>query len=110
MSIFKRIIKIINASIPDTDDRRDYSYNEPPKRDFHKAPEVNINKEIAGYYANLEIPYDSDMITVTKAWKTLLKKYHPDLHGMNKDKAKVANEITQGINHAYKKIKEYKKG
>ena len=50
------------------------------------------------------------MITVTKAWKTLLKKYHPDLHGMNKDKAKVANEITQGINHAYKKIKEYKKG
>lgn len=65
--------------------------------------------KIAGYYANLEIPYGSDLETVKKAWKTQLAKYHPDRHSADAEKQRVATEITKGLNHAYRELEKHLK-
>jgi hypothetical protein len=70
-----------------------------------QRPEVKtMDTVLAQYYANLEIPYGSDRNTVTRAWKRLLKKYHPDLHSSDPEKKHIANIVTQKLNEAYREI------
>lgn len=61
---------------------------------------------LARYYANLELPYGADLITVRQAWKNLLRKYHPDLHSHDPEKRRVATELTQGLNRAYEELEK----
>ena len=65
---------------------------------------VPLDPELAGYYANLEIPYGSDLETARRAWRSLMKKYHPDLHSQNLQKREVANELTAELTKAYQEI------
>ncbi len=62
--------------------------------------------ELAGYYANLEVPYGADLETVRTSWKRLLAKYHPDLHSSDPQKQHVATELTKGLNTAYKALEK----
>lgn len=66
----------------------------------------DLDPELAGYYANLEVPYGSDLDTVRQAWKKLLRKYHPDLHSTDPEKRRIATELTQGLNHAYRELEK----
>ncbi|MFQ5582996.1 MAG: DnaJ family molecular chaperone [Calditrichia bacterium] len=66
-----------------------------------------IDPQLATYFANLEIPYGSDLETAKKAWKSLVKKYHPDLHSSDPLKQKTANELVQGINKAFEEIRKH---
>ena len=61
-------------------------------------------------YAALEIPYDSDLSTARKAWRTLLRQYHPDLHSTDDEKQKIAHEVSQQLNDALDIIKNHKGG
>lgn len=60
--------------------------------------------QLAQYYANLETPYGSDKETVTRAWKGLLRRYHPDLHSSDTEKKQIATDLTQKLNEAYNEI------
>jgi DnaJ-domain-containing protein 1 len=62
------------------------------------------NAELAGYYANLEIPYGSNLRTVRAAWKHMMNKYHPDLHGADAQKRQVAGELTAELTRAYQEL------
>jgi curved DNA-binding protein CbpA len=59
---------------------------------------------LAGYYANLEIPYGSDLSAVRSAWKQMMKRYHPDLHGEDPEKRQVASELTAELTRAYQEL------
>jgi DnaJ-domain-containing protein 1 len=59
---------------------------------------------LAKYYANLEIPVGSDRETIKTAWKTQMKKYHPDLHGSDPEKKQIAEELTRQLNEAYRTL------
>lgn len=63
-----------------------------------------MDPQIAGYYANLEIPYGSDLEAVREAWKRLLRKYHPDLHSSDLEKQKTATELVKGLNDALEEL------
>ncbi len=108
MSITKRLYNILKSYIKlDKIDSKSYNSDFNNSDDFTSETFIdNKDKEIRKYYANLEIPYASNIETVTRAWKRLLKKYHPDLHSTDPDKLILAQELTKGINHAYEKIKE----
>lgn len=68
------------------------------------SPRPSIDAELADYYANLEVPYGSDLVTVREARKRLLRKYHPDLHSADREKRRIATELTQGLNRAYEQL------
>lgn len=59
---------------------------------------------LASYYANLEVPYGSDLRAVAKAWKAQVKKYHPDLHADDPRRQELANQVVQGLNRAYEEL------
>lgn len=63
--------------------------------------------ELEGYYANLEVPFGADLKTVEAAWKSLQRRYHPDLHGQDPQRQKTATEIVKGLNRAYEAIKKH---
>jgi hypothetical protein len=56
-------------------------------------------------YANLEVPFDADIETVKKSYKTLMMRYHPDKHAGNPEKQRVALEITKKINESFERIR-----
>ncbi|MBT5375878.1 MAG: J domain-containing protein [Nitrospinaceae bacterium] len=59
---------------------------------------------LAKFYANLEIPVGSDRATIKNAWKTQMKKYHPDLHGADPKKQQIAEELTRQLTQAYRAL------
>lgn len=74
---------------------------QPPKREPSK------DEKIAGYYANLETPYGADLETVKKAYRKLMKQYHPDKFSGDTEKQKTATEITKQLNEAYQALEKY---
>ena len=71
---------------------------------FETCQEETRSDPLAKYYANLEIPVGSDRETIKTAWKTQMKKYHPDLHGSNQKKKQIAEELTRQLNQAYRTL------
>ena len=64
------------------------------------------DSDIARFYANLEIPVGSDLETTRQAWRRLMKRYHPDLHGADPRKREIATEITKELTRAYREIEK----
>ena len=73
------------------------SHAEPP-------PHYGADSRLAGYYANLEVPYGSDLEVVRAAWKRQMKKYHPDMHADDAEKRRVANELAAALTTAYREL------
>ncbi len=53
------------------------------------------------YYKDLEVPFGTPFPEIKKAYRKLIKKYHPDLYQGDKKKLDIAQEITRKINEAY---------
>lgn len=62
------------------------------------------NDKIAKYYKVLDLPYGADFEQVKAAYRKLMKKYHPDLHGSTPQKQKAANELTVQVTQAYNEL------
>src|SRR5262245_42828635 len=58
-------------------------------------------------YAALEVPAGSDMETVKKSYRRLMRKYHPDLHVGTPEKARAATDLTQRLTQAYKTLEKH---
>ncbi|HXU82922.1 MAG TPA: J domain-containing protein [Polyangia bacterium] len=71
----------------------------PPQRASHAD-------EIRRAYASLEVPPGSDFETVRKAYRTLMRKYHPDRHAQTPEKQKAATELAQKLTQAYKLLEK----
>lgn len=64
-------------------------------------------KSIREYYANLEVPFGSDLETVKLSYRRLLRKYHPDRHAESPEMEALATELTQEITRAYRAVEAY---
>lgn len=80
----------------------------PPEPD--RVVDPVIDPVIAGYYANLEIEVGSDLETVTRAWKRLVREYHPDRYAGTKEREAEATRLVQELNHAYRELSAYLTG
>ena len=126
MSLFSRISRLIRANINFRGEveqdppgsfyedfrRKQQSRTSETRGDdagYHegRAGGIKDDPELARYYANLEVPYGSDLATVTRAWKALLKRYHPDKHSTDPEKQRVANDLVQQLNHAYEQLRRH---
>ncbi len=118
MSLFSRIRRIIQANLRirredevEIDEsvweelhrsRREYA-GQPGRDDSSHPPH---DPELARLYANLEVPYGSDLETVTQSWKRMLRQYHPDMHSGDPEKQQVANQLVQELNRSYEELKK----
>jgi DnaJ-domain-containing protein 1 len=57
-------------------------------------------------YSALEVPPGSDFETVRKAYRRLMRKYHPDLHGGSPEEQRAANDLAQRLTEAYKLLEK----
>ncbi len=115
MSVFSRMYDILKSNISDRfgrDEQDDFDLYDFLKQERQpNAPrngrkQQNRDPELAKFYANLETPYGSDLATVRKSYKRLMRKYHPDLHSKDPRKTQIANEIVQGLNQAYSELEK----
>jgi len=60
---------------------------------------------LAQYYAQLECPYGSDLTAVRKAYRSMMRKYHPDMHSGSPEKQRVATDLSQRLTAAYNELK-----
>jgi hypothetical protein len=110
MDVLARFYRILRANFPTggpapVEEDGPWSWKPgyaPGSQRPDSSPE--IDPQLAVYYANLEIPYGSELADVRKAWKRLLKKYHPDLHAGDANKRQVANQLTAQLTEAYKEL------
>ncbi|PWJ43952.1 J domain-containing protein [Sediminitomix flava] len=61
------------------------------------------------YYAALEIPYGSSFAVVKKAYKKMIRVYHPDLYHNQPEKQDIAQKVTRKINEAYNHFEQKEK-
>jgi DnaJ-domain-containing protein 1 len=57
-------------------------------------------------YAALEVPPGSDFETVRKAYRNMMRKYHPDRHAATPEKQKAANELAQKLTESYRLLEK----
>ena len=101
--MIKRLFNIARAEFNDLAQKNKTTDSPLPEADlFDTHQEDTISDPLSKYYANLEIPVGSDRETIKYAWKTQMKKYHPDLHSSDPEKKQTAEELTRQLNQAYR--------
>lgn len=112
MSLRRRFINVARAEVSDWLKRlQDSGRSEPafaearssevPKSETREDP---ISADIARYYANLELPVGASADEVRAAYKRLMRRYHPDRHQSDAQKAKVATQLAQELRVAYESL------
>jgi DnaJ-domain-containing protein 1 len=115
MNLLHRIINIFRAKLSVGEksaddfqwDFEDVSSAEGNFSGYQKPPETPKDPIIASYYAHLEVAYGADLETVTRSWKRLLRKYHPDMYSNDPEKQAIANRLVQELNHSYNELKKF---
>ncbi len=59
-----------------------------------------LRKKEKGYYDALELSFGASFEEIKKAYRRLMKKYHPDLYP-EPEKHKTAQQVSRRINEAY---------
>ena len=71
-----------------------------------QARKPSPEDELRRAYAALEVPFGSDLATVRKSYRALMRKYHPDRHTGSPEKLKSATELAQKLSAAYQVIEQ----
>ena len=58
-------------------------------------------------YAALEVPAGSDLETVKRSYRRLMRKYHPDLNAGSPEKQRAATDLSQRLTEAYKTLERH---
>ena len=78
---------------------------EPEGDDTGENDELDADEQLRQYYANLELAPGASWHEVKSAYRRLMRRYHPDRHHSDPEKAKVANELSQKLRVAYEALR-----
>ena len=81
--------------------------SEPRGRASAGAGRASSSDDIRRAYAVLEVPPGSDFATVKKAYRALMRKYHPDRHTGSAEKQRAAHELALKITQAYERLEKH---
>ena len=65
------------------------------------------DKQLAQYYANLELEPGATRDDIKKAYRDLMRKFHPDKFLDDPEKHRSATELAQSLTEAYRKLNEH---
>ena len=87
------------------------SYQERMDREYEAQKEASQRQKYAvnnqqlakekKHYQTLEVRQGAAFAEIKKAYRKMIKKYHPDLFHNDAEKLKVAQQITRQVNEAY---------
>ena len=63
--------------------------------------------EVRRFYANLELPLGASASEVKAAYRRLMRRYHPDKHHRDPERAEAANQLAQQLREAYEGLLTY---
>jgi DnaJ-domain-containing protein 1 len=63
-------------------------------------------QQLTQYYANLELAPGATLDEVRRAYRDLMKRYHPDKHLGDPERHKAATELAQSLTRAYTALVE----
>lgn len=69
-----------------------------------RQPGSPQDQQIAQYYANLELPNGASIEDVRKAYREMMKRYHPDKHAGDPERHKAATELASSLTSAYRAL------
>ncbi len=103
----------LNAYLDGEEDTRSEGSAQQRSQDSSGASEDRNRGEMDHLredYAILEVPFGAPFEQVKRAYKKMLRRYHPDRHSSDPEKLKLATEITTKINESYNRIKSFSEG
>lgn len=118
MGIQARLVRVIRSYVTSWFGRslRDFESDDFSWPDEEEAtqqsavpPRRNLDARLQRCYNRLEIPIGSDLATVRRAWKELMKQYHPDRHGNAPEKLETATRLCQELTEAYLELSRFLK-
>lgn len=86
-------------------DRRSPAPKGGPER--RAEPDTPRTKQISQYYANLELKPGASIEDVRRAYRELMKRYHPDKHATDPELHRSATELAQSLTQAYTALIEH---
>ncbi len=120
MSIFDRLARLAKSELNHLADKVSQRAQRHPRRDEQAAPEEEVEtgprsgatsgaggrfpKEIRDAYAALELPLGADREAVKKAYRELLRRYHPDKHQADPARAATATDLTRQLTEAQRRL------
>lgn len=113
MSIWSRFSRLVSSQVAHL--RRDPHATEapvakPPEREPsarpHAAASEPVEPPLAIHYRRLEVPYGAPWSEVRRAYRRLLRSYHPDLHASDPSRQKAAERITGLLNESYEALEK----
>jgi DnaJ-domain-containing protein 1 len=115
VTIFQRLSRLAKANVNTLLDRlRSTDGSQDPWQEQEKQFDARLREaersvakkdpRLARYYGQLELPYGADLAQVKRAYRRLMRRYHPDRHSVDAQKQKIATELTQALTHAYHQL------
>lgn len=72
-----------------------------PNEKSSPEPRSHESPDIQRFYANLELPIGATLEEVKAAYRRLMRRYHPDRHHNDPQKAEMAKQLSQQLRVAY---------
>ncbi|MEK7484160.1 MAG: DnaJ domain-containing protein [Planctomycetota bacterium] len=114
MSFWKRISKLISSQVNHwIDDLEKWvDPKEPSQKSFSSSetgvpPFSDVDSKLAQYYANLEVPSGASLEEIRRAYRQLIKQYHPDLYENDPNKRQTAEQILKKLNEAFSYLEDH---
>ena len=111
MDLFRRLVEIGRSRLYDRlhgetprFETEGFGRRNTAPREEPGCHRCDVDPVLAEYYANLELPYGSDLETVRAAWRRMMKQYHPDRHARDEQKRRTADELTARLTRAYREL------
>ena len=86
--------------------RRARAQRREPSADRH-SPQA---KQLDQYYANLELSPGASRDEIRRAYRDLMRRYHPDKHLADTEKHRAATDLAQSLTRAYRALLEHLDG
>lgn len=116
MSFRRRLLNLARTEWGDVLRRLRSGSDRGPSTWSHEAPRGEhepvtaapaVPDHVARWYGNLELPVGASAEDVKRAYRRLVRRYHPDRHARDPGRVAVATQLSQELREAYEGLLDY---